>query len=483
MRLRTSTLVAVAVLMGVLAIPQTSFSEENRPLHPPSTRTVTGTQIGHYKNGPFPTDLSAVPVAAYVPTGGTYNVINGSGTSSGTFTISNVPTGFYLLQLGSDFLVTSNSVVNADYNSDDRYNTVQADQNTTVTFDLTNVNLWQSSDVLEMVCPNNAGFNLFQQPAGENTFTGTYEYFGALSDGSQGDQNYILQLVSQNVGGHVFTALGRGFLPPKFTQQQSSDTPINGKMSAIPESHKFEANINGADLTVQALASNPNATFTGTNVVLDAYPGSLKKGENTATPDLLAYDLAGDQPLLTTNGDLGPVAYGDPFPTSSWPLFDAYSWTTQMNYAAPGASNTAAVVGLVAGYNTDLPTPSNPIKPMIGVATNPRINNGNFFTDTTGVGLMPTLKWLAPNVGSATFYAIDIFQFTNNNGHTARTRIAQVLTPGTTFTVPQGLLTSGSGYVFRLRSWYTPGINFAKTPYMNGPVFAAADLLSGLMQP
>ena len=49
---------------------------------------VTGTRIGHYKDGPVPVDLSAVTVAANVPDGsGGYTVISGTGTSTGTFSI------------------------------------------------------------------------------------------------------------------------------------------------------------------------------------------------------------------------------------------------------------------------------------------------------------------------------------------------------------------------------------------------------------
>lgn len=477
------TLISIATTWLLVMVVWPAFlSAQGQNVNAASTRTVTGTQIGHFKNGPLPTDLSTATVAAYVPNGNGYTVISGSGTNKGTFTIANVPTGFYVLQLGTDFLVTSNSVVDADYNRAYRNNVVLADQNT-VTFDLTNVNLWQSEDALEMVCTNNSAFNVYQEAAGQNTFTGTYGYYGPLSDGSQGDQNYILQLVTQNVGNYVFNALGRGFLPPKFTQQPGDDTPINGKMAVIPQTHTFEANVNGADLTAQTLASNPNAQFTSTGLALDVYPGSLSKGENTSTPDLVVYNAFGDQPLLTTNTDLGPVAYGNPFPASSWPLFVVYSWVAQMNYVAPGATNNAAIVALNSGFNTTLPNPTNPIKPLTGVGTNPRINGGDFFTDTVGVGTNPTLKWSAPNVGGVTFYEVDIFQLTNNNGNTVKALVAQVLTPATSFTVPQGLMVSGSGFVFRVRTWYTPGVNFAKTPYMNGPVFAVADLLSGMMQP
>ncbi|MBZ5574487.1 MAG: hypothetical protein LAO09_21735 [Acidobacteriia bacterium] len=472
------------ILISLASYAAAQGSEPNQSFNPVATRTVSGTQIGHYKNGPVPVDLSVVQVAAYAPNGsGGYNVISGSGTSDGTFTIPDVPTGFYLLQLGRTYLATSNTMVNADSNSGYRSTGVPADENTTVTFDLTNLNPWQSTDWLEMVCPNNAAFNLFNGTEGETTFTGTFPYLGNLSDGSQGDQNFILQLITQRVGSYPFTALGRGILPPKFTQQQGSDTPINGRLTAIPQTHKFEANINGRDLTVQALAANPAAILIDTQIALTAYPGSLAKGQTTSTPDLVAYYVATGQPFLTTNGDLGPVFYGNPFPPSKWPLSDAYSWIAVVYYVAPGATKRRGIITLTSGTNTELPTSTSPIKPLVGVVTNPAINGNDFFADQTGIGLTPKLKWSPPSVGAATFYGVQIYQLDNNEGNTVRTLIASFRTPGRSLTIPEGLLTPGPGYVFVIRPWYVPGLNFAKTPYMTGPIRAYSDVVSGMMQP
>ena len=86
-------------------------------------------------------------------------------------------------------------------------------------------------------------------------------------------------------------------------------------------------------------------------------------------------------------------------------------------------------------------------------------------------------------VGKATFYEVDIYQLSNVGGSTFETGFTTVRTQETALTVPQGLLTAGQGYVFVIRSWYIPGLNFAKTPFMSGPVSAVTDVISGLMQP
>lgn len=49
--------------------------------------------------------------------------------------------------------------------------------------------------------------------------------------------------------------------------------------------------------------------------------------------------------------------------------------------------------------------------------------------------------------------------------------------------IPPGRLSAGLGYVFLVRPFYVPGLDFAKTPFMSGSTSASADVLSGLMQP
>lgn len=479
----------VTVVLVVSGIPLLLRAQVTQSTETAATRTVTGTKIWHYKNGPLPVDLSAVTVAAYVPNGsGGYNVISGSGTKKGTFSIPNVPTGSYLLDLGGSFLVTSNTTVDEDVNSDFRSNGVPANPSTQVTFDLANLEAWQSTDVFEMVCPNNRVYNEFDGTVGATAFTGTFPYAQPLaedlSDASKGDRYIFLQLSTQDLGGFPFTAATRAYFPPKFTQAQGSDTQFNATLTTLSQDHVFEANINGADLTAQALAANPNATLVSTGIFLDAYPGSLAKGLGTSTPDLVGYNLSffAPGPSITANADLGKVSYGNAFP-ATWPLFASYSWLAQTNYVAPGATSSWTFLTFESGNDTALPTATRPIKPLVGVVSNPALNGQNFFSDQTGVGVTPTLRWSPPIVGKATFYEVDIWQLSNQGGITNVTAMYTVRTQGTSLTIPQGLMSVGQGYVFVIRSWYIPGLNFAKTPFMSGPVSAFTDVISGLMQP
>ena len=257
---------------------------------------------------------------------------------------------------------------------------------------------------------------------------------------------------------------------------------FNGRLKTITQNHTFEANINGADLAAQALAANPKATLIDTSVYLDVYPGSLAKGENTSTPDVVAYNFGTGQSFITTNGDLGPVHYGNPFP-STWPLWDLYQWLVVTRYTAPGATNGIGIATEAFGANPKLPTSTSPIKPLVGTVHNPSINHKNFFTDRTGVGTTPTLRWSPPSVGKATYYNVHIWQLSNNGGNTVKTLIAGLRTQRTSLLIPKGLMSAGQAYVFDILAFYTPGVNFAKTPFMYGATVGQTHVISGMMQP
>jgi hypothetical protein len=471
---------ALAVTLISIASYAAIGDELNQSFNPPSTRTVSGTRIIHFKNGPVPVDLSTRTIAALVPNGsGGYNVLAGTGTSTGTFTIPNVPSGFYLLQIGANYVWTSQTVVDIDSIADYRSDTVQANQNTTVTFDLTNLHSWQQTDLFEMVCPNNAMFEFFPGTVGETSFTGNFPYVGALSAGSEGDQYYVAQLITQNLGGFVFDRLARHMAPAKFTQAQGSDTPINGRLRTIAQNQKFEANISGADISAQALAANPGAALNSGFIGLSVYPGSFAKGQTTSTADLVLFSAP---PFITTNGDLGQVLYGNPY-SPKWPLYVGFNWLAQTNYSAPGATNSAPLITFVSVSTLKLPTSTSPIKPLAGVVSKPSINRKNFFKDQSSVSTTPTLRWSPPSVGAANNYLVQIAQLSNSGGNTVINFIAAFYTQSRSLVVPPGLLSAGQAYVFVIQSDYIPGVNFAKTPLMNGSTSALAQVTSGIMQP
>lgn len=445
--------------------------------------TVSGTSIHHFLKGlTVPDDLSVLPVAAYVPNGsGGYNVIAGTGTSTGTFTINGVAGGFYLLQLGSLYLWTQNGTTHSDTYADTRPNPAQAGSSTSVTFDLTNVNAWQTTDVLELLSANNATYLTFDETNGKTSFTGMYSYGGSLSDAAQGDRYYATQLITQPVGGNPFVALGRSFAVPKFTQADGSDTTIQGAMQSVAQTEQFEANLNASDISKAAAAVNANGVLTDTSVFLDAFPGSLANGVATATPDLVGYSLGNGLPFLTNNENLGTVFYGNPFPPT-WPLFTGYIWSVDVPYTAPGASTSTDVFGGPFGFGTALPTSTQPLELLIGGPTNPTVNGHKFASNLTSVGLTPALAWSAPSTGTASYYQLFVWRLVKNGTSSEAHLHATVQTSATSLTIPPGLLTTGEAYVFDLWAYTVQGYNVLQPLKVRLP-YGAADVMSGMMQP
>jgi hypothetical protein len=480
---QTTLYLAIAIVIAIVFVPAASAEDLAK------TRTVSGHQIVHYKDAPVPVDLSQVTIAAYVPNGSGYNVITGTGTTQGTFTISGVPTGNYLLQFGVEYLWTNASKVNLDTNSDYRSTVVPANSDSTLTFDILNLNAWQDTDVFEIVCPNNLSWESTDDylyggmSSGATSFTGTYPYVGNLSEASLKDQYYVADLVTQEVSNIPMPALARYYAVPKFTQAQDSNTSINGTLKAIAQTNTLEGNANGADLANEALAANPGAILADMSFGFDVYPGSLSKGFTTDAPDLILYEgYSGGPPILDQNGDIGPIAYGNPYP-KSWPLFVIYEYDAATFYTAPGASNSASLTTSAYGYTTTLPTATSPIVPLVGVVQNPNVNGTSFFANQTGAGVAPTLTWSAPSVGTATFYRVRVNLLSNNGGNSTFTTVAVLSTQETSLQIPPGVLTAGQAYVFLINARYTSGLNFAKNPYFLGPSAGYAGVVSGMIQP
>ncbi|MGA2004558.1 MAG: hypothetical protein ABSG70_14325, partial [Terriglobales bacterium] len=215
----------------------------------------------------------------------------------------------------------------------------------------------------------------------------------------------------------------------------------------------------------------------------DVYPGSLSKGFTTDAPDLILYEgYSGGPPILDQNGDIGPIAYGNPYP-KSWPLFVIYEYDAATFYTAPGASNSASLTTSAYGYTTTLPTATSPIVPLVGVVQNPNVNGTSFFANQTGAGVAPTLTWSAPSVGTATFYRVRVNLLSNNGGNSTFTTVAVLSTQETSLQIPPGVLTAGQTYVFLINARYSSGLNFAKNPYFLGPSAGYAGVVSGMIQP
>ncbi len=120
------------------------------------SRTVSGSQIVTYiapgRITNVPTDLSRLQPLIYTQTG---QRLAGQGFADGTFRVSNVPDGPYLLNIGNDFYVTDSSVFDAGRVSAGRPDAVLSTKPTALRFTLTKLFAWQDGEKLEAFSAEN----------------------------------------------------------------------------------------------------------------------------------------------------------------------------------------------------------------------------------------------------------------------------------------------------------------------------------------
>jgi hypothetical protein len=449
----------------------------------PST-TVTGSQITSFYSATgmlasAPTNLAPTVVNAFVPTGqGPFSILPGQGAANGTFSIPNVEIGNYWFHLGTSWLWTNESIIDAGSSSEGRSNAVH--DNATVSFSVSNMTAWNSGDSLEYWTPNvyevdsditPSQNSQYTAPApGATSYVDSATWLQGLVDTSQGDQFFLIHLGAINLGGYTFDALEETFSPSgTIMQTPNSTTSFTGNFTQVAQNQTIHLAASASQFAQFAAASGPGAT-----------PGVATFGIYITTPSqelLFGNDdpaLLGLRPTagITTDFDLGDVPYGDPFP-ANYVRYYAYQQNSLVPFLSPGASTPSfiSVATLMATLNP--PSSAAPISPVVGPVSSITINGNPFTQAMSAVGTTPTISWQAPTVGSATDYRVVIYRLgVNGIGSSIRTGVASLSTTATSMQIPPGILTAGSSYLLavsaRHRSGEDPRANLSKTKFPYG---------------
>ncbi len=121
-------------------------------------RTVSGTLDITFVNPAgdmtLPIDLSAIPISALaLPS---FTEYSGAGSSDGTFSIPNLPVGSFYLVIGTRYLEMTGDTVDLSYSLVGRPDDRRATAPTELTFNVTGLAPWQSTDQLQMFSPGSA---------------------------------------------------------------------------------------------------------------------------------------------------------------------------------------------------------------------------------------------------------------------------------------------------------------------------------------
>jgi hypothetical protein len=445
---------------------------------------VTGTFVYTYygdDNAPVqsPQDLQGYVVDAYVWSGSAWVTYAGSGDASGNFTIPNVPSGPFMLDVAGVYTYTSARTLDLGTELTGRPSGVYA-SGSSVAGAVTNLDPWQTYDSLQWYCPNAAGNagNPSPAPAAGATSLTSSEvapWYGDLVNSSEGDVLYLTQLTYGFVGTTAASLSLTRFLSFQGeTMLAGSTLAANGALATVAASASTSVDLRASQFA--ALSGQVNAGASGEGVIffVGTQPGATAAGLFGYGTTL--YELFAG----TTDVALGSASFGSPF-NASWGLIDYAGESYGVGYTASGATNATMLYGYV--YQTFPPAPGTPtVTPQLSPVQAPTIGGKPLTAAQTGVGLTPAVAWSPPSTGTPTAYHVVVYRLTSSSGATSVMEQAEIVTTTTSIVMPPGLLTGGDEYVFVISAVSSP-IDASTKPYHYSPTYAQADFLSAIVTP
>jgi len=333
---------------------------------------------------------------------------------------------------------------------------------TSLTISATGLNPWQYYDLFDFIVPNaRTGTGANPLPTvGDTSASATIPYGNLLLlNAANGDNAYVVQLVTAVYGGIQFHALGNFWGPQPITIQDGQANFLNPVLKPLAQTLAFRANIRGSAFTAMYNDMFPGATegSPGYNLSLHATPDS------SAPTSVGVYLMETSYPFAT-DIDAGDVRYANPYPSTWTQFYDYYDFALRsMN--VPGANAPLPVPLQTQVISKDFPTASSPIVPLVGPAIAPKINDSSLFNNQTITGTTPTISWQPPSVGTASGYSIIVQEVTVTNGVAQLQYKTTVFTPSTSVTLPPGILTAGKTYYVEIASLYRKDADISSTPY------------------
>jgi hypothetical protein len=409
---------------------------------------------------------------------GTSTTIYGDGSTSGTFSVSNVPAGEYLLRYGSYSHVTGSDTFDLSYDTQGRVDGQTASSGTYLSTTFTGLNPTQASDSIQVYIPNLGCWTARPVPIGVSGFTDNIPWSTpggwtcSLLDASK-DNLYFLQHVTTRISGKDVQVAKKYSGPLHVTMSNLGTQSVSSPMTDLTLNKVVRANLKGASFAALLTAVNPSASSTYSDFAVSAISDASERGFYGASGDFLESYNA---PPLSSDLDLGDVQYGNPF--SNTITFAQYVQQSKMSYIAPGATSAKDFFGYIAVYTTKLPTASEGIAPLVSPVVNARIQGTTLFSAQTINTRSPLLTWDAPAVGTATAYYVSVTGLTNSSGATVQSSFQGFYTTKNSLQLPVGTLLAGGTYCFRIRAYYMPGTYFPQAPYRQSWPTAYADMLS-----
>jgi hypothetical protein len=490
---------------------------------------VLGTRIEHWINDSGgvdrPQDLRNVSIGAWVPRGAGFVFYAGTGAADGTFQVPGVPYGAdYWLCFRTDCFATSERSVDLGLHLQGRPTAIFASpgtlQHTSLTgmapftndqtFDVTddlqmyasNAGLWFAGLQFDSATTVNQGAVILDQTY-DYSLIAQSGYVPVLADAAAGDRTYFNQLTTRDAGfvldrsgarrrWNTYQAVARSFGPIPLTVTNGAVTNVSGAFTPVPQDKSVQVSWLIAERTPGSFGSYRTAVNPRTwadevlhLMAIDALPESTH-GFYGVAPDLAVMFLD-DDPSAPQPDQRLEVVYGDPFP-ASWARFGVGQTYFLVPYDVPrsgaGAGTTAFTYEVVFITVNDL-LPSFPfaaLKPRVSPVVRATIDGAPFFNDQTLASATPVIRWNLPEVGTPTFYTVQILRFSAGpTGPAVRALAGRFATTATQLTVPPGFFVPGFHYVVQINATVQTGHDVARAPYEQQWPYDSAPALSGLL--
>jgi hypothetical protein len=491
--------------------------------------TISGSCIDNYwteqGSGPLAADLSGYTVSAGIPqaSGATQNLTGTVNAANGTFTILNVPAGYYVLvmQAPDGYIVnyltnSSNFDCGTDYAGPVPPSSISG----TLGLDLTALDTWAAGDGLALVSADsgvycdltgstavvNDGYSScsFNSSPANTTFSpadpAAFSGFPIVSSAS----NFILQYDAVTDG----VVLGSTLLLPSSLTLASGDSPtISGSLALPSTTNSIDITVDGSawgeayaeqaptsatrdtflvDLAVQPIVGDRVVAGGATqdlttlnipqieNLTLLGVPPGETAIQGISPPVPPAAPLPGLQGaalgLVSLNvtqtkatGDLGKQTFNNPFP-SGWPVV----FSARGGLCDSSGSNLCAEIGY---STTTLPTAA--IAPPMSPVSNAQLNGTSLITATKTTTPAVTLTWDAPTGMTPYGYAVFVYQATSPYSpviaaYTTQTSAGFTLNVSSVFFVIEALADGGQASI--LTGPYRWKYPTAYAAVMSGPV-------------
>jgi ZU5 domain len=484
-----------------------------------TTRTVSGlgkkTYISATSRLSQPIDFGSQGVEALVKNGSGAVVpiagVAGTGAAAGTFTIPGVPDGEYILHSGTQYLVTSSNTPDLGFLLGGRPTRTPLTSATILNISVTGLEPWETTGMLEFYVSevNNWDFITDRfatlNPGDTSTsfafdLTGCDAVAGGCAEITAADHAVLAELSPRTSStGVPYTAMSRLIEFAPFALSSGGSVNVSGAMRDISQESSISLDFRGSQWDAAVSKGHPAAVSTcGPNlldncfVAILAQPGAAEDGFYSPNADPLFLSLDGTTDLTT-----GTLNYGSPAGVASgnWGLlFDAQTARAYYPPPLPGSSGLGPGLASRGFFNgiqwTTSPAAAQaaPIVPPVSMVQNPTIAGIDLFAGGSGIGLTPTLTWAAPSIGSSPFYRIDVSQLAiNSQNKTVSRPVASLITTDTSLTLPAGILTSGTHYVFTITATVSTSAQsaaqLASSPFKSGLDLGYAFLSSGVFTP